>query len=80
MVDLFLQEITAEKVIYKYVPEGKEDEYGYGLISVNKTTGELELVKRDSQWWDVYFGHAGLTICKFYKQGFYPEKYTVIWY
>lgn len=80
MVDLFLQEITEEKVAYKYVPEGKENEYRYGLIAIDKTTGELELVQRDPQKWDAYARHAVLTIHKFYKQGFYPEKYTVLWY
>lgn len=80
MVDLFLQEITEKNVTYKYAPEGKENEYGYGLITIDKTTGELELVKRDPQKWEAYVRHAVLTIHKFYKQGFYPEKYTVLWY
>ena len=60
MVDLFLQEITAEKVTYKYVPKGKEDEYGYGLIAVNKTTGGLELVQRDPRF--INFGNRDFTL------------------
>ena len=78
MLRLELVDNTNDKVIYNYFPEGKEE---YGIVSVNKNTGDLNVEKiAVNDEYKRYLFHAMSRIRKFFSENRFSEKETVAWY
>lgn len=78
MLRLELVDNTKEEAVYHYFPEGKEK---YGMISVNKNTGELSVEKiAVNDEYKKYLFHAISRIRKFFSENRFLEKDVVAWY
>lgn len=78
MLRLELVDNTNDKVVYNYFPEGKEE---YGIVSVNKNTGNLNVEKiAVNDEYKRYLFHAMSRIRKSFSENRFSEKETVAWY
>ena len=63
---------------YEYYPEGKE---ACGIVSINKVTGEMELVKlADGDEYRWYVGKMFRRIRKMMEAGTFDETGMIAWY
>lgn len=77
MLTLELIEMTQEKAIYGYHPEDKDE---HGILSVNRHTGEVDVVKiAESDRHKRYLSHAISKIAQLSHSGTYEKKVTVAW-
>lgn len=79
MIELFLESDKDGIVIYKYRTVSVE-ECSFGRISLDKRTGELEVLEKDGMGYEGSLRHAVLTIFHFYETNQYPTKREVAWY
>lgn len=78
MLTLVLYIDRGDIIEYNFFPEGKEE---YGTISVNKTTGDIEVIKKaNGDYYAIYLRHAVSQVSKYQKSGVYKKKTTVAWY
>lgn len=78
MLILVLYMDHGDTVEYNFFPEGKE---AYGTISINKSTGDIDVIKRaDGDERERYLAHAIWRVMKYQKIGEYPQEATVAWY
>ncbi len=78
MLTLVLYIDHGDTIEYNFFPEGKE---GYGTIAINKSTGDIDVIKRaDGDKYDRYLFHAVSQVSKFQKSGEYLQETTVAWY
>lgn len=67
-----------EKAVYNYFPEGKKE---YGTVSVNKSTGELDVEKVSvNDEHKRYLCHAISRIEKYFAENNFQDKDIVAWY
>ena len=79
MVDVILIENTSDKVSYRYLVEGKEDDFG--IIFYNKKTAEFDTEKEaPGDKFGSYEGHAFNLLEEFVSKSEFPDKDTEIWY
>lgn len=77
MEDLKLESLTDEIVSYRYYPEGGEK---YGIVSLNRKTGERihDLPCPDTI--SSYAGQAWMRLEEYQSKNYFPEKALVMWY
>jgi hypothetical protein len=69
--------VTDEKVTYRYYPE---QESSYGIVSVNRKTGERSFDKVEPEYGTRYAAHACVWIERQIKRGDFPETGGEAWY
>ena len=74
---IYLNELTDEKVSYRYYPEnGKE----YGIVALMRKTGELVHEKVCADTASSYHCHAWGRLEKYQRENNFPEKDLIAWY
>ena len=73
---LELELLTDEIVSYRYYPEGGEE---YGIVSLNRKTGERIHDLPCPGCSSSYAGQAWMRIEDYQKQGRFPEKGIAAW-
>ena len=74
---IYLNELTDEKVSYRYYPEGKEK---YGIVALMRKTGELIHEKVCPDTLSNYYGHALHRLEKYQREDNFPEKDLIAWW
>ena len=77
MERLELLEVNEDKVIYKYYPE---QEIEFGIVSVNRKTGERKIEKLFHKYGTWYAFHACRELERYITKGTFPVKGGVAWY
>lgn len=77
MLRLELVSNVQGEVIYNYFPEHENE---YGTVSINKTTGKLDVKKVSvNDEYKRYLFHAISRIEKYFKENNFQERDTVAW-
>ena len=76
MERLVLEEVTQEKVTYRYYPEQSKT---YGVVVLMRKTGQRILVKLHPDYSSAYVGQAWKRLDEYQKTGDFPEKDLVAW-
>ena len=76
---LELIELTEEKAVYRYYPEGKEK---WGIVSINRKTGNVFHDKHydENDHTEMYHGMAWSRLRKYQAADNYPKKAQIAWY
>ena len=77
MEDIKLELLTEEKVSYRYYPEGGEK---YGIVSLNRKTGERIHDMPCPDTMSMYAGQAWRRLEEYQRENNFPEKALVMWY
>ena len=77
MLILRLEFLSNEIVRYRYYPEDRED---FGLIELNRITGEINLKAEVKEYGSFYWRHAVYRIDEYFEADNFPEKDMVAWY
>lgn len=77
MVRIEFVNITEEIVRYRYYPEKSKE---YGIVALNRKTGERIFEKILSEYGKQYAAHAVRRIEEYQKQGTFPEKDLIAWH
>ena len=78
MEKLELLEVNEEKVIYKYFPETETEKFG--IVSVNRKTGERKIEKLLDEYLTNYANHALNELERYINKGNFPVTGGVAWY
>ena len=78
MERLELLEVNESKVIYKYYPEQETE--NFGVVSVNRKTGERKIEKLFDNYGKMYAFHACRELERYITNGNFPVKGGVAWY
>lgn len=78
MEKLELLEVNEEKVIYKYFPETETEKFG--IVSVNRKTGERKIEKLLEEYISEYAAHAFNELERYISRGSFPVSGGVAWY
>lgn len=78
MEKLELLEVNEHKVIYKYYPEQETE--NFGVVSVNRKTGERKIEKLFDNYGKTYAFHACRELERYINNGNFPVKGGVAWY
>ena len=78
MESLELLEVNEDKVIYKYYPEQETE--SFGVVSVNRKTGERKIEKLFENYPNSYAFHACRELERYITKGNFPVKGGVAWY
>ena len=74
---IYQEDITEEKITYKYYPEGKEK---FGIVSLVRKNGERVIDKLcESDKFKTYAFHALRLLEKYHEKDEFPEKDLIIW-
>lgn len=77
MLRLELVSNTQKEVIYNYFPEHDNE---YGIVSINKDTGEPSIVKiSPNDEFRTYLYHAISTMERYFKEDNFRDKDTIAW-
>ena len=77
MVDIELELLTDDIVSYRYYPEGGEE---YGIVSLNRKTGERILDLPCPNSISMYVGQAWRRLEEYQSENRFPEKGWTMWY
>ena len=77
MERLELLEVNADKVSYKYFPEHENE---FGVVSVNRKTGERKIEKLFDDYGKSYAWHACRELERYIANGNFPVNGGVAWY
>ena len=78
MVRIYFEELTQEKVTYRYYPEGKEK---FGTVSLMRKSGERVIDKLcESDKFKTYAFHALRRLEEYQEANNFPEKGLIAWY
>ena len=77
MERIYLEELTYEKVTYRYHPEGGKE---YGVVSLLRKTGERIHEKPCINALSMYAGQAWKRLEKYQKTNFFPKEDLIAWY
>ncbi len=77
MVWVYLEELTDEKVTYRYYPDGGEE---YGIVSLMRKTGKRIHDKSCPNYTSMFARHAWELLENFQEAGEFPEKAMIGWY
>lgn len=69
--------VTDSVVTYRYYPENKK---AYGIVSVNRKTGQRSFDKVETEYGTRYAAHACVWIERQIKRGQFPETGGEAWY
>lgn len=75
-----LEELTDDKVSYRYYPE---DDKEYGIVSLMRKTGQRIHDKpcpNDEHYISMYVGMAWQRLDKYQKEGNFPKRAMIAWY
>ena len=78
MERLELLEVNEDKVVYKYYPEQESE--SFGVVSVNRKTGERKIEKLFDRYGNAYAFHACRELERYITNGNFPVKGGVAWY
>ena len=74
---IVLEELTDDRVAYRYYPEGGSE---YGVVSLMRKTGELIHDKPCPDSIFMYVEHAWQRLEEYQEKGNFPEKGMIAWY
>lgn len=77
MVQIELMGLTEKNARYKYYPEDSKE---YGIVALNRETGERTLEQSVDGYSTNYAAHALRRMEEFQKLGNFPKKDIVAWY
>lgn len=77
MVKIELLELTENFARYKYFPESSNE---YGIVLLNRKTGEREFEKLIRNYGTNYAAHALKRVDEYQKNGDFLQKDIIIWY
>ncbi len=77
MVKIELLELTENVARYKYFPESSEE---YGIVTLNRKTGQGEFEKLVRHYMTSYAAHALKQIAKYQQNGDFLQKDIIMWY
>ena len=77
MERLELLEVNENKVVYRYYPEQEAD---FGVVSVNRKTGERKIEKLCDSYGKTYAFHACRELERYITEGNFPVNGGVAWY
>lgn len=72
-----LMELKDDYVRYKYFPENSEK---FGIVAMNRNTGERKLEKTAEDYGTNYAAHAFRRIDEFQKKGEFLHEDMIAWY
>lgn len=78
MEKLELLEVNESKVVYKYFPETETE--NFGVVSVNRKTGERKIEKLFEKYGKTYAIHACNRLEDYIEDGKFPVIGGVAWY
>lgn len=78
MVKIELLEVNEDKVTYKYFPEQETEKFG--VVSVNRKTGERNIENLFEDYGKTYAFHACNEIERYITKGTFPVNGGVAWY
>ena len=78
MVRIELLKVSENEAVYKYFPEQETEKYG--IVAVNRKTGERIIRKKNSDYGSEYAFHACREIERYISKGIFKPKGTVAWY
>ena len=78
MEKLELLEVNEDKVVYKYFPETETEDFG--IVSVNRKTGERKIEKLFEKYGKTYAFHACRRLENYIAEGKFPVNGGVAWY
>ncbi len=78
MERLELLEVNEDKVIYKYYPETEKEKFG--VVSVNRKTGERKIEKLFEGYGTEYAFHALRRLEHYISKGSFPVSGGTAWY
>lgn len=78
MEKLELLEVNEEKAVYKYYPENETEKFG--VVSVNRKTGERKIEKLLEDYVTSYAIHACNELERYISKGNFPVNGGVAWY
>lgn len=78
MEKLELLEVNEDKAVYKYFPESETEKFG--VVSVNRKTGERRIEKLLENYVTEYAFHACHEIERYISRGSFPVHGGVAWY
>ena len=73
---IYLEELTDEKVTYRYYPENGED---FGIVSINRKTGQRFHDMPCPGVASLYAGQAWHRLDEYNRKSNFPEKALVAW-
>ena len=74
---IYLDELTDEKVSYRYYPEGGKE---YGIVALMRKTGGLIHEKKCPDTLSNYHCHAWRRLEKYQRDNNFPEKDLIAWW
>lgn len=77
MVRIELLELTENLVSYKYFPEDSKE---YGIVSLDRKTGEKSVKKVAEKYSSSYAAHAICRMEEYLENEKFPETDIVAWY
>ena len=77
MLYLILKELTEDKAVYEYHPNGGID---FGIVSVDLKTGKCSIDVFEPQAGKMHASMALYGIRKIFQENNYPERRTIAWY
>ena len=78
MVKIELLSFNEYEAVYKYFPEQETEKYG--IVAVNRKTGERIIRKKNSDYGSEYAFHACREIERYISNGIFKSKGIVAWY
>ena len=72
-----LVELTDNKATYRYYPEGGQE---YGIVSLNRKTGERIHDKICPNSISMYAGHTWRRLEEYQATGEFPKRAQIAWY
>ncbi|MBQ7704572.1 MAG: hypothetical protein IJT73_03965 [Selenomonadaceae bacterium] len=78
MEKLELLEVNEDKAVYKYFPETETEKFG--IVSVNRKTGERKIEKLFEEYGNRYAFHACNELERYISKGNFPVNGGVAWY
>lgn len=79
MVRIDLIKLTDDIASCSYFPENNQ-EWGDGIVTINRKTGEITIGKKDDCGTGFYIGHVIPYLMEHAKQGDYKKSVILAWY
>ena len=79
MVRIDLIKLTDDIASCSYFPENNQ-EWGDGIVTINRKTGEITIGKKDDCGTGFYIGHVIPYLMEHEKQGDYKKSVILAWY
>ena len=78
MVRIELSSVDEKEAVYKYFPEQETEKYG--IVAVNRKTGERVILQKASDYGNEYAFHTCREIERYISKGVFKPKGMVAWF